>query len=56
MGNSVTLQYPGGPDSSMVEHLVQFQKGLGLSPCPVTFHTAILYLADLMSALLFPHS
>jgi len=27
-----------------------------LSPCPVTFHTAILYLADLMSALLFPHS
>jgi len=24
----VSCQYPGGPDSSMVEHLVQFQKGL----------------------------
>ena len=42
MGNPVTLQYPGGPDSSMVEHLVQFQKGLGLSPGPVTFHAAII--------------
>ena len=41
MGNSVTLQYPGGPDSSMVEHLVQFQNGLGSSPSPVTFHAAI---------------
>ena len=41
MGNPVTLQYPGGPDSSVVEHLVQFQKGLGSSPCPVTFHAAI---------------
>ena len=56
MGNPVTLQYPEGPDSSIVEYLVQFQKGLGLSPCLVTFHAAILYLADLMSALLFPHS
>jgi len=27
-----------------------------LSPCLVIFHAAILYLADLMSALLFPHS
>ena len=33
----------GGPDSSMVEHLVQFQKGLGSSPSPVTFHAAIGY-------------
>ena len=41
MGNPVTLRYPGGPDSSMVEHLVQFQKGLGSSPGPVTFHAAI---------------
>ena len=41
MGNPVTLRYPRGPDSSMVEHLVQFQKGLGLSPGPVTFHAAI---------------
>ena len=41
MGNPVTLRHPGGPDSSMVEHLVQFQKGLGLSPGPVTFHAAI---------------
>ena len=41
MGNPVTLQYPGGPDSSMVEHLVQFQKGLGSSPGLVTFHAAI---------------
>jgi len=41
MGNPVTLQYPRGPDSSIVEHLVQFQKGLGLSPGPVTFHAAI---------------
>ena len=41
MGNLVTLQYPRGPDSSMVEHLVQFQKGLGLSPGPVTFYAAI---------------
>ena len=41
IGNPVTLQYPGGPDSSMVEHLVQFQKGLGLSPGLVTFHAAI---------------
>ena len=41
IGNLVTLWYPGGPDSSMVEHLVQFQKGLGLSPGPVTFHAAI---------------
>ena len=41
MGNLVTLQYPRGPDSSMVEHLVQFQKGLGLSPDLVTFHAAI---------------
>ena len=37
----VTLWYPGGPDSSMVEHLVQFQRGLGSSPGPVTFHAAI---------------
>ena len=42
MGNPVTLRYPGGPDSSMVEHLVQFQKGLGSSPGPVTFHAAIM--------------
>ena len=41
MGNLVTLQYPRGPDSSMVEHLVQFQKGLGSSPGLVTFHAAI---------------
>ena len=41
MGNPVTLRYPGGPDSSMVEHLVQFQKGLDSSPGPVTFHAAI---------------
>ena len=41
MGNPVTLRYPRGPDSSMVEHLVQFQKGLGSSPGPVTFHAAI---------------
>ena len=41
MGNPVTLRYPRGPDSSMVEHLVQLQKGLGLSPGPVTFHAAI---------------
>ena len=41
MGNPVTLRYPGGPDSSMVEHLVQFHKGLGSSPGPVTFHAAI---------------
>ena len=27
----------------MVEHLVQFQKGLGLSPSPVTFHAVISY-------------
>ena len=46
MGNPVTLRYPGGPDSSMVEHLVQFQKGLGLSPGPVTFHAAISNLID----------
>ena len=25
----------------MVEHLVQFQRGLGSSPGPVTFHAAI---------------
>ena len=43
MGNPVTLQYPGGPDSLMVEHLVQFQKGLGSSPSPVTFHAAISF-------------
>ena len=42
MGNPVTLRYPRGPDSSMVEHLVQFQKGLGSSPGPVTFHAAII--------------
>ena len=41
MGNPVTLRYPRGPDSSMVEHLVQFQRGLGSSPGPVTFHAAI---------------
>ena len=41
MGNPVTLRYPGRPDSSMVEHLVQFQKGLGLSPGLVTFHAAL---------------
>ena len=41
MGNPVTLRYPGGPNSSMVEHLVQFQKGLGSCPGPVTFHAAI---------------
>ena len=41
MGNLVTLWYPGGPDSSIVEHLVQFQKGLGSSPGLVTFHAAI---------------
>ena len=41
MGNLVTLRYLGGPDSSMVEHLVQFQKGLGSSPGPVTFYAAI---------------
>ena len=41
MGNPVTLRYPGEPNSSMVEHLVQFYKGLGLSPGPVTFHVAI---------------
>ena len=46
MGNPVTLRYPGGPDSSMVEHLVQFQKGLGSSPGPVTFHAAILYRSE----------
>ena len=44
MGNPVTLRYPGRPDSSMVEHLVQFQKGLGLSPGPVTFHAALKLL------------
>ena len=43
MGNPVTLRYPRGPDSSMVEHLVQFQRGLGLSPGLVTFHAAIGY-------------
>ena len=43
MGNPVTLQYPGRPDSSMVEHLVQFQKDLGSSPGPVTFHAALGY-------------
>ena len=43
MGNPVTLQYPGGPDSSIVEHLVQFQKGLGSSPSLVTFYAAIGY-------------
>ena len=42
MGNPVILQCPGGPDSSMVEYLVQFQKGLGLSPGLVTFHAAII--------------
>ena len=41
MGNLVTLRYPGEPDSSMVEHLVQFQKGLGSSSGPVTFYAAI---------------
>ena len=41
MGNPVTLRYPRGPDSSMVEHLVQFQRGLGSSPGLVTFHAAI---------------
>ena len=41
MGNLVTLRYPGGPDSSMVEHLVQFQKGLCSSSSLVTFHAAI---------------
>ena len=41
MGNPVTLRYPRGPDSSMVEHLVQFQRGLGSSSGPVTFHAAI---------------
>ena len=42
MGNLVTLRYPRGPNSSMVEHLVQFQKGLGSSPGLVTFHAAIM--------------
>ena len=42
MGDPVTLRYPGGPDSSMVEHLVPFQKGLGSSPSLVTFHAAII--------------
>ena len=42
MGNLVILRYPGGPNSSMVEHLVQFQKGLGSSPGLVTFHAAIM--------------
>ena len=41
MGNLVILRYPGGPDSSMVEYLVQFQKDLGLSPGLVTFHVTI---------------
>ena len=43
MGNPVTLRYPRGPDSLIVEHLVQFQKGLGSSPSLVTFHVAIGY-------------
>jgi len=42
MGNPVTLRYPGEPNSSMVEYLVQFQKSLGLSPGPVTFHATII--------------
>ena len=46
MGNPVTLRYPRGPDSSMVEHLVQFQRGLGLSPGPVTFHAANGFLSN----------
>ena len=54
MGNPVTLRYPGGPDSSMVEHLVQFQKGLGSSPGPVTFHAAIpFYEAKRGNAVIF---
>ena len=46
MGNPVTLRYPRGPDSSMVEHLVQFQRGLGSSPGPVTFHAANGFLSN----------
>ena len=39
--NEVYDRYLRGPDSSMVENLVQFQKGLGSSPSLVTFHAAI---------------
>ena len=54
MGYVVTLRYPGGPDSSMVEHLVQFQKGLGSSPGPVTFHAAIRVRFRAQGRPLFP--